>query len=332
MTPPLVSVLIPTYNRAQYLRDALVSALGQTYASIEVVVLDDASTDATPDVCAEFAPDSRLRVVRHQRNLGLVGNWRYGVSNCDGKYFCLLHDDDVADPAFVMTLVTRLEQDEQLILAFCDHRVIDSDGCILGDATAACSRKFRRDRLRDGRLPDFARSAVVDRSIPVVSTVFRRSAVPSTAFDDRAGGAADLWLFYQCVRTGLAAHYVAQELLSYRLHSGGMSASRPIAMEEGWIYCWRNALDDPSFVHLREEIAERLGRALEDYALDLLTSGQCSRARAAATESLRYGRGRRRKIVAQLTALGVPGAMAARLIRFLKRRVSQASAWDDSML
>jgi glycosyltransferase involved in cell wall biosynthesis len=96
----LVSVIIPTYNRAGSLKEAVKSVLGQTYTDFELLILDDSSTDNTADIVAGFK-DSRIKYMKHQCNIGLVSNWTYGISSAQGVYFCILGDDDVYRPEFL---------------------------------------------------------------------------------------------------------------------------------------------------------------------------------------------------------------------------------------
>jgi glycosyltransferase involved in cell wall biosynthesis len=78
MSQPLVSVIIPTYNRAEFLREAIQSVLAQTYTNFELLILDNCSPDHTPEVVAEF-DDARIKYLRHQCNIGGIANWIYGM-------------------------------------------------------------------------------------------------------------------------------------------------------------------------------------------------------------------------------------------------------------
>jgi glycosyltransferase involved in cell wall biosynthesis len=90
---PKVTIAIPTFNRAGYLGKALDSALGQSYANIQVIVSDNASTDATQQVLAAY-DDRRLTVLRQERNLGMVPNWNACLEAAEGEFFLFLSDDD----------------------------------------------------------------------------------------------------------------------------------------------------------------------------------------------------------------------------------------------
>jgi glycosyltransferase involved in cell wall biosynthesis len=92
ITDPLVSVIIPTYNRAWIVRDAIDSVLGQTYADFELIVVDDGSTDRTPQILDAYG--DRLRVIR-QANQGVSAARNRGIGDSSGPLIALLDSDDI---------------------------------------------------------------------------------------------------------------------------------------------------------------------------------------------------------------------------------------------
>lgn len=90
---PLISVIIPTFNRAQVLKRAIVSALNQAYRNIELVIVNDASTDSSLDIVKSIN-DSRIKLVVHERNKGLAAARNTGIRNSAGEYLTFLDDDD----------------------------------------------------------------------------------------------------------------------------------------------------------------------------------------------------------------------------------------------
>lgn len=94
---PLVSVVIPTCNRADLLRRAIDSVRNQTYKEIEIIVVDDASSDGTPEVVAHIS-DDRLRYLRHERNRGGAATRNTGIQAATGDYIAFLDDDDEWEP------------------------------------------------------------------------------------------------------------------------------------------------------------------------------------------------------------------------------------------
>lgn len=282
-----VSILIPTYNRAGYLREAIRSALAQTHENIEVLILDDASPDSTPAVAAEFRFDPRLHYLRHPKNLGITGNWRAGIEAATGSFFCLLHDDDTFAPTFVETLLRPMMDDHDLLLTFCDHWVMDAEGNRLEQVSDEVSGRFKRDVLRKGRLSDFAYSAMINLSIPAGASLFRRSVVTPEFIDSRAQGSIDAWLMYQCVKTGYGAYYIPDRLMNYRTHPGGMSVSMPLQMGEGHLFRYRQMLADPELKPLRVMVQQQLSEALTGHGLALLADGKPRQSRHSLAEALR---------------------------------------------
>ena len=310
-----VSILIPTYNRADYLREAIQSALAQTHPNIEVVVLDDASPDHTADVVAEFAADPRLRYIRHPQNQGIAGNWRAGIEAITGDFFCLLHDDDTFAPTFVEALLEPLIQDNSLILAFCDQWFIDASGDRLQEETDSYARRFKRDTLVAGRIADFGCVALVDASVPVGATLFRKTMVPSSFIADQAKGAIDAWLFYQCVKTGYGAFYVPERLMNYRSHSGGMSVGMPLYMAEGHLFRYGAMLTDPEFASLYPAIQQMRAETLTCCGIDLLAQGDTENARRKLWEAMRTRISLRDIVALALSCGGQAGVRATVRLR-----------------
>ncbi|MEM9403016.1 MAG: glycosyltransferase family 2 protein [Pseudomonadota bacterium] len=125
---PKVSIGIPTYNRADgLLREALESALSQTYENIEIVVSDNCSTDSTPDFMASF-DDPRLRYIRQEQNLGPNGNFNACLTASTGDYFILLCDDDALAPDMVESCMRAIDYDPTFGVVRCGARVFDENG------------------------------------------------------------------------------------------------------------------------------------------------------------------------------------------------------------
>ena len=91
---PLVSVCIPAYNNAEYIKDTIDSILNQTYQNIELVIVDDNSKDNTYELIQEIG-DERIKLYHNDKNLGMSGNWNRCLSLCTGKYAKLVCADDI---------------------------------------------------------------------------------------------------------------------------------------------------------------------------------------------------------------------------------------------
>lgn len=124
---PKVSVVIPVYNVEAYLKRCVDSVIGQTYQNIEIVLVDDGSTDSSGKICDEYRENcDRVRVV-HQENGGVSLARNTGVDTASGDYVVFVDSDDYAMPTYVEYLVgLALEFDAEL--AMCGHTVICEDG------------------------------------------------------------------------------------------------------------------------------------------------------------------------------------------------------------
>lgn len=310
----LVSILIPTYKRAGYLREALQSAVSQTHSELEILILDDASPDETAAVAAEFAADPRVRYLCHSDNLGIAGNWRAGIEHALGEFFCLLHDDDTFEPTFIEALLKPMLADPTLIVSFCDHWVMDGTGKRLKDETEDASRRFRREQLSEGPLESWTELALIHAGVPVGASLFRTGLVRPEFIDDRAKGAIDMWLFYQCVKAG-GAYYASERLMNYRLHSGGMSRSATLSMGDGHIFRARQILEDPDMTCLYPQVRQQLAKTLASYGIDLLAEGRSQEARQSLKQALGLERSKRALFAYGLACGGRAGVKAAQAMR-----------------
>ncbi|HSD85048.1 MAG TPA: glycosyltransferase family A protein [Anaerolineae bacterium] len=128
---PLVTIGMPTYNRANgYLREALGSALAQTYPNLEIVVSDNGSTDNTESVVRSYA-DPRIRYYRQQPPVIPNDNFNFCLQQANGAYFLMLHDDDKIDPDFVETCMSAAGYDKHVGVIRTGTRIIDAAGTVI---------------------------------------------------------------------------------------------------------------------------------------------------------------------------------------------------------
>jgi glycosyltransferase involved in cell wall biosynthesis len=117
----IVSVIIPTYNHAQYVGDAIQSVLDQEYRNFEIIVVDDGSTDDSQAVVAEFG--AQVRYI-WQENRGLSAARNTGIEAANGAYISLLDADDMLEPRFLGTLVSILEAEPDFAGVYCGYQFV----------------------------------------------------------------------------------------------------------------------------------------------------------------------------------------------------------------
>jgi hypothetical protein len=125
---PTLSVVVPNYNHARFLRQRVDTILAQTFQDFELILLDDCSTDESRAILREYASDPRVRIDFNEVNSGSTfKQWNKGVRLARGKYIWLAESDDYADPRFLDRLIALLDADPKVMIAYCrSWRVSDA--------------------------------------------------------------------------------------------------------------------------------------------------------------------------------------------------------------
>lgn len=142
----LVSIIIPVYNVARYLDDCLNSVLKQTYTNLEMIVVDDGSTDESLEICRSYAAkDKRLKVF-HQDNAGVSAARNIGLNIMTGKYVLFIDSDDKIEQDMVKNLVKAIDQSERIDAVFCGYKEFDNEtGTIIKEVVPNKSKIVDRD-------------------------------------------------------------------------------------------------------------------------------------------------------------------------------------------
>ncbi len=127
---PLVTVVVPILNGESHLRESLDSILGQTYPRVEVIVMDDGSTDTTPEIVASYG--AGIEYVRQAETRGIYGNANDGIERARGELIGVFHGDDVYLPEMLEQEVEWLRSHPEAGAVFCSDVFIDSNGVEFG--------------------------------------------------------------------------------------------------------------------------------------------------------------------------------------------------------
>ena len=129
---PRLSIGMPVYNGENYIAAALDSLLEQTFRDFELIISDNASTDSTPQICAEYASrDPRVRYFRNERNIGLVRNFNRAFELSSGEYFKFAPHDDIYDRDFLARCIRILDEDPSVVLCNANVAIIDETGQVV---------------------------------------------------------------------------------------------------------------------------------------------------------------------------------------------------------
>ena len=210
MSRPAVSVLVPAFDQARYLPAALDAALSQSLSDVEIVVVDDGSTDETPAILAAYS--GRVRSV-HQDNRGLPAARNRSLAEARGELVAFLDADDVWAPDYLDAMCAALRAASGAVLAFGAWRYIDESGAILPQTVVPFDG--RPDRLSEELL---WRNGIVPSGV-----VARASAVRAAGAFDHALRACEDWDLWLRMR-GLGPFVsVPRPLVGYRTHGENMT-------------------------------------------------------------------------------------------------------------
>lgn len=205
---PLVSIALCTYNGERYLKEQIDSILAQTYKHIEIVIVDDCSSDTTIALLEEYTQKANLRYVINEKNQGFVKSFERAISLCEGEYILLSDQDDVWDTQKIQTLLDAMENH---VLVYSNAKLVDEHLIPLG-----------KNLLDSHKINCFSGSnnkAFVFKNCISGNTIMFRKELkdfclpfpPTISFHD-------VWIAFVAATCG-SIGYVDQPLILYRQHA-----------------------------------------------------------------------------------------------------------------
>ncbi len=217
---PSVSVIMPAYNAEKTIEDAIASALRQTYADIEVIVIDDHSNDGTYGIVKKLAEaDERVRILTNGENLGAASSRNKGIKEARGKYIALLDSDDLWYESKLMRQIECLEKSDADIVS-CSYSIIDEEG---------------KKRCEDFMVPEHIdyRSVLVCSTLSCSTVLLRRDAIEGFEFPEGVYH-EDLAYWLELLGNGLRAIGLVDVLAAYRVRSGSRSSDKLKSAYRRW--------------------------------------------------------------------------------------------------
>ena len=206
---PLVSVVLGTYNGAAYLEEQLRSVQAQTWTNLEIIAIDDGSTDGTVGILREYAArDSRIKVIINEQNLGFVRNFEKGCRMSKGKWISLCDQDDYWVPGKV----------EKMALAIGDYPMIYCDSELCGPDLQPMGKRIS-DLVHYQSFDDCRQLCVFSRMYGHATLITRTLFDKASPF--RKEIPHDGWLAYHATLYG-GVRYLPEVLVKYRQHAGNV--------------------------------------------------------------------------------------------------------------
>lgn len=326
---PLVSVVFPCYEAERFLAEALDSLLGQTFSDLEILALDDGSSDGTLRILEEFAArDGRVRVLRNATNQGVIRTLNRGVTEARGEIVARMDADDVAAP-------TRIERQVEVLTS---RPEIDLVGTGVEAVDGATGRRLRPRPPRCLTPPGARFTALFAMPVGHATILARAAAMRAYAYGGTPESlhAEDYEMFARMLADGLGFCNLDEPLMTVRVDPASVSARHERVQVDNFVLCARRHLERTLGVR-PESAAQRVlvnridatvgARDLRDGLrwLDRIEREFLRREPGAVAEVRRAADLQRADILVQAALKGSPGAraMAAPLaLRYGRRLLS----------
>lgn len=205
-TPPLVSVIIPTYNRAKYHRQCIESALSQDYPNFEVIVVDNGSTDDTLEILAFFG--NKIKCLKEEKR-GISAARNKGLRAAQGEFIAFLDSDDFYLPGKLSLSAKQLWEDRSVAMVYTDYILVDSK-----------NRPIRTVKKNHPQPEKLIWTFLEGFSIVPSTTLLRKKCLEKAGyFDETLKYATDTGLWFRMLKAGYRFGYIPKPLTAYRWHT-----------------------------------------------------------------------------------------------------------------
>lgn len=253
-----ITVITPTYNRADFLPQTIESILNQTYTNFEYYILDDGSTDNTKEVVEPYLKDSRVKYL-YRENSGEPETVNWGWNLAKGEYFTQINSDDIVDKTLFEEMIKVLDNNDNAVVAYCDYNIIDDKNKII-ETIKSPDWNFLE------ALSKFACYAAM------VGTFIKRTKFVNwySIRTDKYLYINDIEMFWNMALYGDFIH-IPKNLVSWRQHKGQISVNRAASIYE--IADWfKEYFKKPNIPNDVLNIKDTVARTIFSYAESLLAS------------------------------------------------------------
>lgn len=221
---PLVSVIIPNYNHAPYLKQRIDSVLEQTFQDFEVIILDDCSPDNSREIIEQYR--HHPKVVHIEYNTTNSGSpfkqWKKGIDLAKGKYIWIAESDDWAEKDFLEVLLLKFNEYDNLGIVYCQSNAVDENGKFLNNMEwwldPIDSNKWKKSYFNKG-IDECKEVLSYNCTITNVSAcIFQKSKIESLDFDSNYKLCGDWYIYLQILKT-FSIYYSSNCLNNFRTHN-----------------------------------------------------------------------------------------------------------------
>lgn len=219
---PLVTVVVPSYNHSQYVARTIESVAAQSYGNIEVVVIDDASSDNSVDVLEDLQERFDFKLVVHIENRGLPATLNEGIMLSNGSYVCVVASDDYWPSDKIARQVAVMSEYPEVAVSY---------GCQEGFSDSGDIRRYSLKASEGVKENLFGELITWETTIPALTAMVRRSVYDEVGFYDESVAIED-WCMWLRISKKYPFYFINETLGYYRLHENNMSKKMLWMVEE----------------------------------------------------------------------------------------------------
>jgi glycosyltransferase involved in cell wall biosynthesis len=234
MIDPLVSIILPVYNREDVIEETIKCAINQTYRNIELIISDNCSTDNTWKILEKYAKiDGRIRIIKTEKNLGPVLNWKNCLDNVSGEYTKILWSDDLISHDFVEKTLGRFDYDTAFVMTG-----VNVFGLNFADIKSKTKYQIEEEFSTSHYLKDILIYEQFGFPVSPCCAIFRTKDLLNSYMEEipnqdnlefkRFGAGNDLLLFLLTTRGYKKIKCVPEILTFYRSHPSSLTVSNKL--------------------------------------------------------------------------------------------------------
>ncbi len=216
---PMVSVIMPVYNTAPFLKEAIESVLTQSFSDYEFLIIDDASTDGSLDIIKNFK-DERIKIILNENNLGIIATRNKGLELAKGKYIAKMDSDDVSLPSRFEKQVDFLEKHPEVAIVASKLSLINENGIDKG---------YWHEDIHATSAEEIKRTMPVINCVGQSTVMMRADIVKKTGYNKNYKYNEDWGLWLDVLNAGYQIAKLDEVLVRYRVHSNSSSSSANMA-------------------------------------------------------------------------------------------------------
>ncbi|GEO10995.1 glycosyltransferase family 2 protein [Segetibacter aerophilus] len=215
MSSPAISIILPVYNAAKYVGEAINSLLEQTFQDFELLIINDGSYDSSEEVVLSFI-DSRITYVKNENNQGLVDTLNRGIELARGKYIVRMDADDICVPLRLEKQFTWLEKNLSTSVVSCHISFIDESGKVTGDWEEDVNTVSCRE---------IKQKMAWANCIAHPTVMFRADLIKSYRYNQNQKNTEDYDLWLRLIADGAVIEKIPEKLLLYRVHEASITGT-----------------------------------------------------------------------------------------------------------